>query len=444
MNTIPDLAKLFDAVDRESPVIVAVSGGSDSLALLHLTSSWAKQTDVELKVVTVDHGLRPEAAAEAAYVAGICEGLYLNHYTLSWEGMKPTSGLSEAAREARYLLLSEFAEDVGANVVLTGHTCDDQAETVWMRNSRGGEGTQARGLAGMANSMQLPSGVIVKRPLLGLTRKELRRYLRDIGQSWIEDPSNDDASFERVRVRQVLGEVEISAAEIARFATLAGRQRRLISSAVAKLLTNALQLQPGLVFAVDQSALETPIEAVNNLAVRIMVAMAGGRKHLISEDLAEQILHMTAGERLSAGHAIVECHSNVFRFYREKRHLDFIEIQPGKKVVWDNRLVVDNQSDRGFVCTVLSRKELLEFETQWQMKLEVQPRAALLSMPVLLRDDGELAFPFLEYFECEPGLELKYRIPAIEHFCPDFDFPLLDVADRVRLLTKLENISPDI
>ncbi len=126
-------------LEPQGIVIVAVSGGGDSLALLLLAHAWAQTREITLHAVTIDHGLRPEAAAEAAFVAALCDGLGIDHTTLAWEGIKPPSGLAEAARRARYALIEDFALDIGADLVLTGHTQDDQAETVWMRVGRGPE-----------------------------------------------------------------------------------------------------------------------------------------------------------------------------------------------------------------------------------------------------------------------------------------------------------------
>ena len=153
-----------------------------------------------LVAVTVDHALRPQSAQEARFVAGFCTERQIRHITKIWSDPKPATGLAAAARAARYRLLIEAAGDVGADCILTGHTADDQAETVFMRAERGA----GLGLAGMAPETLLDGSVWLLRPLLGLGRDALRAVLREHSVAWIEDPSNDNPAAERVRARQAM------------------------------------------------------------------------------------------------------------------------------------------------------------------------------------------------------------------------------------------------
>ena len=202
-----DLTTRFDAalgaVPEDlvaGPIGLAVSGGSDSLALLHLAHQWARPRGAKLLVLTVDHRLRPAAAAEAAEVARLAGELGLAHQTLAWDA---PVGRQSAARRARHALLAGALRAAGGHLLLTGHTADDQAETVLMR-ARQGSGWY--GLAGMRALSLSPvwpegEGVWIARPLLGETREDLRTWLDGQGGGWIEDPSNTNPAFERVRVR---------------------------------------------------------------------------------------------------------------------------------------------------------------------------------------------------------------------------------------------------
>ncbi len=180
-------------------MIVAVSGGSDSTALLLGLQTHFSQTRAanEIIAVTIDHGLRPEAEGEALEVARFCEAQNVRHMTKKWEPGYLSSGVQAAARDARYRLLTEAALEFDAQMVLTGHTLDDQIETVLMRKSRGA----GRGLAGIARATLYQRSVWFVRPLLDCSRASLRSYLAGRQIDWVDDPSNEDPEFERVRIR---------------------------------------------------------------------------------------------------------------------------------------------------------------------------------------------------------------------------------------------------
>lgn len=178
--------------------VVAVSGGSDSMALLFLAHGWAQGAGVGLRALTVDHGLRPEAAAEAAFVAGHCARLGITHQTLRWDGWQGHGNLQGAAREARYALLAGAV--AGSAPILLGHTADDQAETFLMRLARG---SGVDGLAAMRADWRA-RGRRWARPLLAQRRDDLRDWLRAKALEWCDDPSNENNTFDRVKARKAL------------------------------------------------------------------------------------------------------------------------------------------------------------------------------------------------------------------------------------------------
>ena len=183
---------------------VAVSGGPDSLALLLLAAA-ARPGDVE--AATVDHSLRPEARQEAEIVAALCERLGVPHsiLTVEWRE-KPETAIQERARHARYALLGQWAKERGIPGLLIAHHVDDQAETFIMRLARG---AGVKGLAGMRRLTAAPGAkVALVRPLLSWRHSELEQVCADAGLAPAADPSNEDEQFERVRVRQALGEAE--------------------------------------------------------------------------------------------------------------------------------------------------------------------------------------------------------------------------------------------
>ena len=195
----------FDRLCRlaAGPVSLAVSGGGDSMALLVLAADWARLGGRPLIAFTVDHGLRPEAADEARFVAEAAARLGVMHRTLRWEAPRPGQA---KARAARHGLLARAAGEAGSRLILTAHTEDDQAETFLIR-ARAGSGWY--GLAGiqpvsLSPAEDLDPVCILVRPLLNVSRSDLRRISVGSGQDWIEDPSNENPAYERVRVRRRL------------------------------------------------------------------------------------------------------------------------------------------------------------------------------------------------------------------------------------------------
>jgi tRNA(Ile)-lysidine synthase len=173
---------------------VAVSGGLDSMSLLYM----ANLAGLPMIALTVDHGLRPESAAEAAYVAAACKNLGIRHKILKWTGTKPRSGLEEAARKARYELMLDWCKKNNVGVLMTAHQADDQIETFLMNLGRG---SGVYGLAGI-RERATRDGVIIFRPLLNVPRAELKKYCEDNGIKYCEDAMNDDEEFLRVKIRK--------------------------------------------------------------------------------------------------------------------------------------------------------------------------------------------------------------------------------------------------
>ncbi|MCP5371685.1 MAG: tRNA lysidine(34) synthetase TilS [Hyphomicrobiales bacterium] len=181
---------------------VALSGGADSLALTLLADAWARERRGRVTALTVDHGLRPDSGAEARTVAAWMAARGIAHQVLPWTGPKPAAGVQAAARTARLALLAGRCRELGILHLLLAHHLDDQAETVLMRLGRG---SGPDGLAAMAPVLAAAETRLL-RPLLTVPGARLRALLAAAGQGWIEDPSNADTRFERVRLRRRLAQ----------------------------------------------------------------------------------------------------------------------------------------------------------------------------------------------------------------------------------------------
>lgn len=208
-------AAALDALAPEGRIGVAVSGGPDSLALLLLAEGVRPGL---VSAATVDHGLRPEAADEAAMVADICRALSIPHATLRVIVRDDPAGVQAAARKARYAALGDWAARQRIGVLATAHHADDQAETILMRLARG---AGLRGLAGIRRSRSLDEvpGVTLIRPLLDWTKAELEEVVAAAGINPVRDPSNADPRYDRTRARALLSG---GWPEAARIATAAG------------------------------------------------------------------------------------------------------------------------------------------------------------------------------------------------------------------------------
>ena len=187
---------------------IALSGGGDSVALMHLVHGWGQGR--VLMAATVDHGLRPEAADEARQAHRAATALGIPHATLLWQRDSEAGNMMAAARDARLRLLAGWAQRNNLDAVLLGHTLDDQAETLLMRLARG---SGVDGLAGMAETRSA-FGMRWLRPMLGLSRAELRGWLTGRGVGWIDDPSNENEDYDRVRIRKALALLDLPARQL--------------------------------------------------------------------------------------------------------------------------------------------------------------------------------------------------------------------------------------
>lgn len=263
----------FEAKPR---LAVAVSGGADSMALVVLADHWAWRRGGDVVGLTVDHGLRPEAAAEARQVGRWLRRRGIRHAVLRWATPRSASGVQAAARAARYDLLAGWCRRRGLLHLLTAHHLDDQAETVLFRVQRQ---SGFDGLAAMPAARPLP-GVRLLRPLLPVPRARLRHTLNAEAQEWIDDPSNDDTAFARVRVRRALAALAgagVPADGFVELAAMAGAWRARSAGAVAQLAARAVRLDPAGFAMVDGAAWLAAPELVRRPLLAALLATIGGR-----------------------------------------------------------------------------------------------------------------------------------------------------------------------
>jgi len=280
----PEFAALmapFAPFEARPALAVAVSGGRDSIALAVVTHQWAGERHGRVLALVVDHGLRPESAGEARATCERLATLGIEAETLAWSGEKPATRIQQAARDARYRLLFEACLRHGILHLLTAHHADDQVETLAMRAARE---SGPDGLAGMAALVEHRNARLL-RPLLAVPRARLTATLQARGIGWIDDPSNEDRRFERVRVRQD-GRAPLAPTD--------GRSVR--DQEVAQAALRALEVGPQGV-ALDQLAMsDLSKEITGRLLGRVVQAVAGGAYPPRRERLERAVARLSPAE----------------------------------------------------------------------------------------------------------------------------------------------------
>lgn len=369
----------LNAEDRP-PIAVALSGGGDSLALLHLARAWAAAAGRALIALTVDHGLQADSAAWSRFAAEKALRLRIPHRTLAWLGEKPTSGLPAAARTARHGLLAEAARSSGARVILVAHTADDLMEAEIMRRM----GASAPSPRPWSPSPAWPQGrgVFLLRPLLGHRRADLRGWLTALGETWIDDPANDDPRYSRTLARRRLNDCATAVSPASALAPPPGWQsiaegpggelaapRGLFEAPEARRLIGTMALcaagtvRPPAASSLDRLADQIAADAFTATLAGARIEAGGGRLLFCRE----------AGERARGGlqPASLPCGDSVFdgRFLISAR-------QPGHSVA----------PLRGLAARLPRRQ---------RDRLKAIPASVRGALPAVISPSGEVICPVL-------------------------------------------------
>ena len=417
-----------------APIALAVSGGVDSMALMHIAQralqlippQLSASVRPRLMVLTVDHGLRSGSAEDAAWVASQAEAAGVPCRILRWGGEKPTQGIQAAARAARYHLMHEALieearpYDKLQRVLLTAHHQEDQAETFLMRLARG---SGIDGLSAMQSTSELPTPptpesvygapLELRRPLLDLPKSRLMATLREAGMTWREDPSNDRDDFERVRVRKALASLSdlgIDGAAIARSAARLSRARSAIMHQTLKAVQAHVDWNDGRFGAI-------PVETFNDLpeeiAVRILKQLIGAYggeapEPRLSEieGLAERIRATSDRVWPARAATLGGCRldwrpDGDLRVWREAGRiaLPAMQIRPStKSAIWDRRFEISVPEDLGEILEVRALGAAgwkgLRSELPNLGKLRLPPGAAA-TLPACWRANSIIAVPGL-------------------------------------------------
>ncbi len=421
---VPDLVAIGDrAFEGLSAAVLAVSGGADSMFLMVMAGHWRRargRLDFPLHVATVDHGLRAASDAEAVWVKAQAGELGLPAHILAWSGDKPETAIQAAARTARYDLLSGLIERLNLpnpTGLLVGHHLDDQAETFLMRLARG---SGIDGLAAMPAERALAGdrGVLLRRPLLGLGKSEISATLTRLGVAWLEDPSNANPAFERVRIRNALGVLEdlgVGADAIATSARRLARGRAALEHATRELIGRALDLHAGAFAEIAVPAFDAaPDEIRLRLLQYILERFGAGGEPVRLVQLEELTDRLSAGPAAAAtlGGCHIERRGEAISATREPGRLGLpvLTLSPGDERIWDNRFRVSCAAGHPGPVEVraLTADALRQISKQVSKQVRGRgpdgstagargklalPRRAVLTLPAFWRGDRLLAVP---------------------------------------------------
>jgi tRNA(Ile)-lysidine synthase len=402
--TVSELDAALAAIGgfETQPVIaVAVSGGPDSLALTILADRWVRGRGGQLIALTVDHRLRPESAEEARIVSSWLAARGIAHHVLVWADPKPVTGIQEAARAARYRLLTGWCREQGCLHLLTAHHREDQAETYLLRR-RAGSGTD--GLAGMAAVREM-ADVRLVRPLLAVAKARLVALLAAERQPFLSDPSNRNPAFERARLR-----LDDAAGDDARIGGLAeevrefGRQRIERERALDRLLASAVSLHPAGFAVLDAAAIgRAETELVERLLGRVAACIGGAfyplrRQRVVR--LRAGLLDRPERPRTLGGCRFVPWRGKLLVLRELAAAAPPMRLRPDTALLWDRRLAVAAKSDEmsRFVFGYLGQSGVTSRHCPpTDGKGGDLPRLIYPVLPALWDEAGIVAVPHLGY-----------------------------------------------
>ncbi len=382
---------------------VAVSGGGDSMALLHLLASAVPQLGYRLEVATVDHRLRPEAAEEAAFVAGVCARLGLAHSILVWEDHPATGNLMQAASDARRRLLAGWARARGLARVALAHTADDQAEGFLMALARG---SGLDGLCGMRAAWH-EYGMDFTRSLLDVSRADLRGYLVRHGLEWREDPTNEDDRFTRARMRkalQILDGLGIGERRLNETMHRLADVRWLLDGTVEGFLDRRVTRRAGAVAMRRAEYLDLPMELRRRLLSGIIRWMSGSRHPPRADQLFALSMNIRDECAVTLGGCQFRNDGKIIGVLRELR-----AVQPRVAVteLWDHRWTAEGPGGPGLELGALGEAGLRQCP-DW--RATGLAREVLLVTPGIWQGDRLLAAP-LAGFSADWAVRLHDIVP---------------------------------
>lgn len=365
----------------------AVSGGSDSTALLYLLADLSEVVGFKLEAATVDHGLRPESAAEAEWVAARCRVLGVGHTTLNWIGWDGSGNLQDRARRARYGLLEGWAASLAIDTIALGHTMDDQAETLLMRLARG---SGIDGLSGMAEWRQTDR-VSLWRPLLRTRRQDLRDYLIRRDCDWIEDPSNEDRRYDRIKARQALqalAPLGLDAQSLSTAAANLGEARKALDLQAYAAARDIARVECGDVVLERAGFSAQSTEISRRLLVHAIKWVSSTEYGPRGPAIADILAAMQSGKHSTLSGCRILAKGDGYRITRELQAVKDESCQ--SDAIWDRRWRLSGPVNKGLVVRALGESGISDCP-DWRET--TRPRASVLASPSVWNGNKLVAAP---------------------------------------------------
>ena len=336
---------LFSSYINHDRIALAVSGGRDSMALMYLVYRWKAHLalNIEIEVLTVNHNLRKAAEDECGFVQKIAKNYGFKHKVLIWEHEHVETSIQEKARKARYQLMLDYVREENIDTILTAHTSDDNIETFIMRLAKGS------GLDGLKsiNEIRHEDGIQIERPILSLSRSITTEILRSMGNEWVDDPTNDDESFERVKIRNnisSLSSFNISSGNLTKTIQRLARAHESISFFTDLLSQELVELNELGYADVNFDKLRNyPKEIILRVFAKALTDINGGTVSLSSLEAVFAELIKTERSKTLNGCQIIP-QKNKYVIVRENRGISPVEIKINERISWDGRFDVHLKS----------------------------------------------------------------------------------------------------
>lgn len=385
-----------------SPFVVAVSGGSDSMALLYLVDLWAREQETDFHVITIDHGLRAESAKEVLWVKDKCEEIDRPCHCIKLDLDGDKSSLQERAREARYQALIDQCHEIGSTTLLVAHHADDQIETLLHRLI---SGSGLQGLTGM-DMVSKRQGVDIFRPLLSFKKSELLDFLKLNNKEWMEDPSNKKEIFTRVRLRQFLQEEGLSAKRLDILHQRLSRANDALDFVTQNLFEqfSSFQFWGEVTFDLEKFHAQ-PLEIQIRILEKMIRAVRGSGLSYMKLSSLEDIVHSQEQRRTLHG-CLIDVKEGQMTVVREPMKQS-IEPIVSTSYIWDDRFEISGAS--GYYVRPYKSDDasiIKGYKTHYLDRIDADYR---LSIPVICDEHGEIVASLL--------FEKEHNNPEITCLC---------------------------